>query len=68
MKKLAALVVVLVALGMPGCTPSAGHHVQDFATVQKAAEQGHVGAQYNLGVMPSAGLGVQKDWLSCVNY
>jgi hypothetical protein len=48
MKKLAVAVVLLVVVMLPAAGFAAGQGVLDFATVQKAAEQGDAEAQKSL--------------------
>ena len=65
MKKFAVAVVLLVAvMFLAAC--SGGQ--LDFAAVQKAAEQGDAGAQFQLGLMYLGGHGVPKDDVKAVHW
>src|SRR5262249_40175809 len=73
------LAVLLVALGMAGQAIAgpfedgvAAYNIGDFATamtlLKPLADQGHVGAQYKLGVMYAYGRGVPQDDILAVAF
>ena len=68
MKKLALAVVLLVAAMFPAAGFARVQNVADFATVQRAAEQGDAEAQSNLGFMYVKGQGVPKDEAKAVHW
>ncbi len=49
-------------------TGSAHAADDDFDAVKKAAEQGHVDAQYNLGIMYANGEGVPQDYAEAARW